>query len=85
MAKCVGAILCFDLTNSCWNCDDRLPREPVEGRYCSTACFDDARERLEAEQLRRACCAECGYDRQEHSPTCSRATAQDRAREAAGR
>lgn len=76
-----GVILCFDLGRSCWNCDDRLPHESVEVGYCSTACFDDARERQEAERARTACCAECGYDRQEHNPTCSSATERDRARE----
>ena len=74
-------IICFDLSKSCWNCEARLPREPIEGRYCTVGCYDEARERREHEAARLACCPECGYDRQEHNPTCSRATARDIERE----
>jgi hypothetical protein len=68
----VIVIVCSDPTNSCWNCEDPLPREPIEGRYCTVVCSDEARERRSAEDARTACCPECGFDQQEHSEECSR-------------
>ena len=45
---------------------------PFEGdsRFCSEDCFADAAERAQEQELRLACCPECGYDRQEHAPDC---------------
>ena len=48
---------------------------PFEGdpRFCSEDCFTDAAERAREQERRRACCPQCGYDRQEHAPDCPEA------------
>ena len=45
---------------------------PFEGdpRFCSEDCAADAAERAREQELRLACCPQCGYDRQEHAPDC---------------
>lgn len=77
-------ILRLDLTHSCWNCDEPLPENPIDVHYCSIECHDEAQERDERARARYACCDECGYDRQEHNPQCSKATELDRQREGVG-
>lgn len=69
-------ILCRADPKACWCCDYRA-RDPIrtpEGRvYCSLDCHDSWEEHLaEQERLRSAdWCPTCGYDRQEHAPTCA--------------
>lgn len=45
------------------------------GTFCSMECADEAvefQERVAAERAALyACCDDCGFDRSEHSPTCS--------------
>ena len=45
---------------------------PFEGdsRFCSEDCYADAAERAQEQELRLACCPECGPARQEHAPDC---------------
>ena len=67
--------LYFGTGEDCWNCGGWLKAAggPFDGdsRYCSEDCFADAQEREARTAQRRACCPQCGYDRQEHAPDCS--------------
>jgi hypothetical protein len=50
-------------------------QEPVEtdrGRFCSDDCAADAEEMARRTRV-SDWCQQCGYDRHEHAPTCSRA------------
>jgi hypothetical protein len=67
--------LYFGPTDECWNCCGwtKAAGGPFEGdpRFCSEDCYADAAERARKQELRLACCPQCGYDRQEHAPDCS--------------